>query len=418
MKIGLTVILVLISFLKVDAKVYVDITSPGFKQLPTALYDFVGSEEGKKVSSIVRDDLFYSGVFDLIDTAAYVETPLPVFDPTNWLPLGIEIVIKGSVSVEEDILKATIYLYDVVEAKKLFQRKYKTKKLFLRSLAHKIANDIYNIITGQKGIFSTKIAFIVDEGKKQGIYIMDWDGKRIKKTGITGNIILSLHWSNDGNKLLYSSEKEKKWKIFLVDFKKRKTISIYSSSGLNIVGDFLASGNGFVFSSSVAGTPDIYIFKFKNKEIKRLTWRDGIEVSPSVSPDGSKIAYISDRTGTPQVYIMNIDGTETKRVTFTGRYNTSAVWSPIGDKLAYVGFLNGKNQIFIIKPDGSGLLQLTKKGNNEDPCFSPDGRFIVFTSDRDGKKRIYIMEANGKAQRALTPIYIKAFGPKWSPYKK
>jgi TolB protein len=148
--------------------------------------------------------------------------------------------------------------------------------------------------------------------------------------------------------------------------------------------------------------------------MKKLTFTHGIDVSPSVSPDGKSIAFVSDRGGTPQIYVMRSDGSEVRRVTFEGSYNTSPCWSPSGDRIAFSG-RRGKNQIFTIKPDGSELMQLTDSGNNEDPSFSPDGRYITFMSDRDRTKSIYIMRANGESQRRITPKDMRAFGPRWSP---
>jgi TolB protein len=400
------------------SRMIIDITSPGFRQLPVAVYDFVGSETGREVSGIIRDDLDYSGVFDIVSKDAYIETALPVFNPSNWTPLGVEVVVKGSTVEEGDEVKATVYVYDVVEARKILQKKYSSKKKHIRLLAHTIANDIYKKVTGHESVFTTKIAFIAKKRGKHGIFIMDWDGKRIQDTGIRANIIVSLHWSEDPWRIVYSSARGKKWGIYLVDFRKKRESLLYSPPGVNIAGDFIPGERAFLLSSSKAGTPDLYIYYLDKKKTKRLTRRRGIEISPSISPDGEEIAFVSDHTGSPQIYIMNIDGTGLRRLTYTGSYNTSPTWSPKGDRIAYVGMRGGKNQVFIIKPDGTDPIQLTEVGNNEEPSFSPDGRFIVFTSDRDGYKRVYIMRANGEGQKPLSPSRLTAFGPKWRPERR
>jgi TolB protein len=152
----------------------------------------------------------------------------------------------------------------------------------------------------------------------------------------------------------------------------------------------------------------------KNNQVSKLTSSYGIEVSPSVSPDSRSIAFVSDKGGSPQIYTMRKDGSDIKRITFEGSYNTSPSWSPKGDKIAFSG-RRGTNQIFIVNPDGTGLTQLTSQGNNEDPSFSPDGRYIVFSSDRDGIKGIYIMRANGESQKRITPKNLRSYGPRWSP---
>jgi TolB protein len=232
--------------------------------------------------------------------------------------------------------------------------------------------------------------------------------------GVSGNIILPPHWSGDGTKLIYSAERNRQWSIYLLDFLNMSEKKIYASKGTNMAGNFFPDGTGFSFSSSKDGTPDLYMKHIKDDQITKLSSSYGIDVSPAVSPDGHYIAFVSDRGGTPQIYIMRRDGSNIRRLTFEGSYNTSPSWSPKGDRLVFVG-QRGKNQIFTIKPDRTELTQLTVSGNNEDPSFSPDGRCIAFSSDRDGMKSIYIMRANGESQSRITPKGLIAFGPHWSP---
>lgn len=176
----------------------------------------------------------------------------------------------------------------------------------------------------------------------------------------------------------------------------------------------MPEGDVITFSSSKDGTPDIYAMDLASNRIKKLSSSYGIEVSPAVSPDSRYIAFVSDRGGTPQIYVMRKDGSDVRRITFEGTYNTSPSWSPRSDKIVFSG-RRGANQVFMVNPDGTGLTQLTSQGNNEDPSFSPDGRFIAFSSDRDGGKGIYIMRANGESQRRITPRNLRTYGPRWSP---
>lgn len=400
-----------------DARVYIDITSPMFKQLPMAVYELVGAEEGKEISNTIRDDLQFSGLFLYVERDAYIETPLPVFNPVNWTPLGVELVLKGSVEARGDDIEVTVILYDVIDAERIMQKQYTANRRHLRPLSHTISNDIYRKITGEEGVFTTKIAFIGERDGKRNMFIMDWDGHRVMETGIRSGHLLTPHWASDGSGLLYSSERGGQWGIFLLDFKMRTEKMLLRSGGTNIAGDFLPDNSSFLYSSSVRGTPDIYIYSMKDSRIRQITnWR-GIEISPSSSPDGERIAFVSDHGGSPQVYTMNVDGSDLRRVTFSGNYNTSPVWSPRGDRIAFSGRVDGKNQVFTVKPDGTEPVQLTSAGNNEEPSFSPDGRYITFTSDRDGIKAVYIMRANGDGQKRVTPRNMRAFGPRWSPNK-
>ncbi len=395
------------------AKVYIDITSPAFKKLPIAIHELAGTE-GKEISDIIRDDLDFTGLFFCLDRNAYIENPGQPFNPRNWTVLGAEAVVKGTVKGEQNLI-VTVSLYDVFEGREIFKKEYQAEKALIRPLSHSIANDIYNYITGDNGIFRTRIAFVAEDENGNGLYIMDWDGSRVDRLGIKGSLVLTPRWSKDGTKLLYSSERNRQWGVYLLNFVKMTERRIFSSKGTNMAGDFFPGGDEIVLSSSSDGTPDLYIFKISESKLTKLTSTRGIDVSPTVSPDGNSIAFVSDRGGSPQIYIMNRDGYDARRLTFEGSYNTSPSWSPKGDRIVFVGRRGGKNQIFTIKPDSSALTQLTDRGNNEDPSFSPDGRFIAFSSDRDGQKGIYIMRANGESQKRITPKGLRAFGPRWSP---
>jgi TolB protein len=395
-----------------DAKLYIDISSPGFRKVPIAIQEFIGPH-GKEISEIIRNDLDFTGLFASVDNAAYMEKPSSPFNPKNWTPIGVETVLKGTSAARKDP-EVTATLYDVYGGGAVLKHEYRTKQAYLRLLAHTISNDIYYLLTGNTGIFKTRIAFIGAEKGEKSLYLMDWDGGGIKKTSLRANILLSLRWSRDGSRLIYSAERNRQWGIYLLDFRSMSERKIFSSRGTNIAGDFFPQGDEIILSSSREGNPDLYTVDLKSGNTVKLTSTYGIEVSPSVSPGGDRIVFVSDRGGSPQIYVMRRDGSGGKRITFEGTYNTSPNWSPKGDKIVFAS-RRGTNQICIINPDGTGLTQLTTKGNNEDPSFSPDGRYITFSSDRDGAKGIYIMRANGEAERRITPRSIRAFSPRWSP---
>jgi TolB protein len=395
-----------------QAKIYIDISSPAFRKLPIAIQEFAGPF-GREISDIIKDDLEFSGLFGYIDRAAYIENPSQPFNPKNWTPIGVEAVVKGFVREGKELV-VTASLYDVVEGKEILRKEYKSGKELLRPLSHTIANDIYQTLTGEPGIFRSRTAFIGDEKGVRALYLMDWDGNRISGMGLKANIMLSPRWSRDGSKLIYSAERNRQWGIYLLDFTKMNERKIFSSKGTNIGGDFLTDKSEIIVSSSKDGSPDLYSVNINNQHVTKLTSSHGIEVSPAVSPDSGHVAFVSDRGGSPQIYIMRRDGSDVRRITFEGSYNTSPSWSPKGDKIVFAG-RRGGNQIFVINPDGTGLIQLTSQGNNEDPSFSPDGRYITFSSDRDGVKGIFIMRANGEAQKRITPKNMKAHSPRWSP---
>ena len=400
-------------FTIVEAKVYIDIASPAVRKLPIAVPEF-GGTGGRELSDIIRDDLDFTGIFVCLDRNAFIESSSQPFNAKNWTVIGAEAVVKGKVSGAKNLV-ATVSLYDALEGREIFRKEYQTDASLLRPLAHTIANDIYRQMTGEPGIFRTRVAYVVRKGEEDSISLADWDGHRAITLGIKGNVILSPHWSKDGSRLIYSSERIRQWGIYLLDFKKMSETKVFSAKGTNIAGDFFPDADEFIFSSSMNGNQDLYTYRVSSAKLNRLTSSRGIEVSPTLSPDGSQISFISDRDGTPQLFIMGRDSHNSRRLTFNGPYNTSPSWSPRGDRIVFSGRQGGKNQVFTISPDGSGISQLTDRGNNEDPSFSPDGRYIVFSSDRDGEKAVYIMRANGEAQKRITPKGLRVFGPRWSP---
>jgi TolB protein len=397
-----------------EAKVYIDIQSPSGKKLPVAIQEFTGPF-GKEIPGIITDDFESTGFFEIADRAAHIEQPSLQFNFKNWSPLRVEAVVKGSVTEDDGTLTVSVFLYDVPEAREVFRNEYKNKTGHIRQIAHAISNDLYKFLTGGKSSFTSRIAFLFDENGGKSLCLMDWDGNMVTRTGRTAGIIISPRWSPDGNRLIYSAERNRQWGIYMIDFMHMTEEKIFSAKGINIAGDFMPGGNDFVLSSSKDGNPDLYLLNLLTKNAMKLTSSHNTEISPAASPDGRHITFVSDRGGTPQIYLMRKDGSDIRRLTFEGSYNTSASWSPNGDRIVFSGRRNGKNQILVIRTDGTGLVQLTKEGNNEDPSFSPDGRFIAFSSDRDGVKGIYIMRSDGDSQKRISPSDRKASSPRWSP---
>ncbi|MCX8069590.1 MAG: Tol-Pal system beta propeller repeat protein TolB [Thermodesulfovibrionales bacterium] len=395
-----------------SSRVYIDVNLPNLKPLPIAIQTFTNLKE---LSDIIIDDLSFTGLFECIPENAQVERNEQAFNARSWIPLNVALVVKGRVNIEADKLNTVITVFDVTDNKEVLRKEYSASKSLLRPLAHTISNDIYKILTGQQGIFRTKIAFIADRGNQKEIYISDYDGQRGYGTGIKGGILLTPKWSHDGSTLIYSAERDRNWSIYKTDMAEMREISLVSLKGLNMVGNFFPDGKSFVFSSSKDGKSDIHMADTDTMKGYKIVASPWIDVSPSLSRDGKQLVFVSNRSGSPQIYIADSNGNNIRRITFEGNYNTSPNWSPNGDRIVFTSMIGGKQQIFTIKTDGSSLQKLTDKGSNEDPMYSPDGRYIVFSSDREGSSAIYIMRANGEGQKRITPRGLRAYGPSWSP---
>jgi TolB protein len=379
------------------AKIYIDITSPAIRKLPISISSS-GTSGAKTVEEIVRADLLFTGIFS---------------DVAPEIP-GAEVTVKIELR-EAKALKAVLTVRDLVRNREVLRKRYEASKGIIRALAHSISNDVFKVITGRNGAFRTRIAYIMEKAGKKELHLMDWDGHNSRRV-ISSMLTSSHNWSRDGRHIVYSSVRRRKWEINMLDLIKYRKIHLFTSEGLNLVGN-MTGDNRLVFSSSKRGSSEIYTMDVNERKYRRLTGSYGIDVSPAYSPDASEIAYVSDQGGTPQIYIMSADGSGKRRLTFEGNYNTSPAWTPDGKEIVFVGRRNGKNQIFMIKSDGTDFRQITSRGNNEEPTFSPNGLFIAFDSDRDGEKAIYVMRSNGEEQKRITPPGTIVRAPRWSPYK-
>ncbi len=394
-----------------QAKIYLDISNPN-RKVPIAISPLSGLG-GTEIAKVVQEDLDYTGLFLFLDPKGFSEAPYQPFNRADWLPAGVSFVLKGTVNfTPEGELQVSTTLYDVGSGDPVLSKTYSAPEDLLRPLAHSISEDVYQALTGLKGPFTSRLAFVTIRRGKKDIAVSDWDTRRARFLGLDEGILLPPRWTRDGRSLIYTAQRGMTWGIYKLDLAKARESVVFRAPGTNLAGDIDAAGD-VVFSSSFRGNPNLYE-KMAGGKLVRLTHSLGIDVSPVFSPDSKKIAFVSDRSGSPQIYIMDSDGYNISRVTFSGDYNTSPAWSPDGKRIVFVGRYNGISQIFTVKTDGSDQMLLTDQGANEEPCFSPDGSMIAFASNRDGHKAIYVMQANGQHQRRLSPRGITAYGPRWS----
>ncbi|MDA8089984.1 MAG: hypothetical protein M0Z61_07165 [Nitrospiraceae bacterium] len=396
---------------RAQATIYININNPE-RRVPIAISPLAGLG-GSEISKTVQDDLDYTGLFVFLDPKGFTERAFDPFKREDWIPAGVLFVLKGTVNfTPEGEFQVSATLYDVDSGRALLSKTYNAPEDLIRPLAHSMAEDIYQALTGMKGPFTSRLAFITLKRGKKDIVVSDWDSRRMRFLGLNESMLLPPRWSRDGRSLLYSAQRGRAWGIYRLVLSQAKEYAVFRAGGTNLAGDIDSAGD-VVFSSSFKGSPNLYE-KQSDGSLERLTRSLGIEVSPAFSPHGKRIAFVSDRSGSAQIYIMGSDGYNSSRITFQGDYNTSPAWSPDGKRIVFAGRYNGANQIFTVNTDGSDLRLLTDEGVNDYPCFSPDGGLIAFTSNRDGHKAIYVMQANGQNQKRLSPPGMTAYGARWS----
>ncbi len=393
----------------------------GFARIKIALPDPEAPAENvssaAELMRTVREDLTFSGFFDVVDPLLYGKVPTPprgtvVHD--DWLGIGADAVVLCRFALKGDRLDLEARLHDNPSKSQTFARRYGGGKDLLRRIAHQLADDLVQHYTGRPGVAMSRIAFVSKHEKGKEIYVMDYDGQRIRRLTTTGTINLFPVWSPDADRLAFVSWRGRQPGIHIMDSDGRLTSVPALRGELNSTPDWSPDGKRLVFSSDMDRNSEIYLLTLATGESTRLTRHPGIDTSPDFSPNGRQIVFTSDRSGSPQIYVMDAEGLNVRRVSPEGSYNDSATWSPRGDRIAYASRIERRFQIIVLDLASGTLRQLTRGDwNSEDPRWSPDGRHIVFSSNREGSYDIYAMAADGSEMRRLTRGG-DSFTPDWS----
>ena len=407
---------------------YINISNPFLKKIPIAVPLFKamsGNEKeiliSREGADLLSETLIFTRYFKVLNREAYLEdsqksgivTSKVVFK--NWTGIGSEFLITCGVLVKGGVVDFEFRLIDTYKETMIVGKRYKGRFSERRKIIRRFCSVVIERLTGNKGYFNSKIAFISTGSGNKEIYLCDFDGYEPRQWTKTRNITLSPAWSSNGKYIAYTSYKKGRPDLYIENLKEKRGV-VVAKEGINITPDWVPGKFALAATLSFSGDPEIYMLPGNGKIIKRLTENWGIDVSPSFSPDGKKMAFVSKRSGTPQIYILDLNTWKTERLTFEGKYNTSPSWSPRGDKIAYSSMNNGKFDIYVIDIKSRTPVSLTNNaGNNETPSWSPDGSLIVFCSTRQGPPRIYVMTVYGTDQRRLLEIPGEQTNPKWSP---
>lgn len=413
--------------LALGQEIRVDISKPSFNRIPIAIPDFkyMTAEQtnlAHDMGDLLANDLDFSGVCRPLDPKGFIENPQSMglnaseIKFPDWKRLGADFLVRGSYQVQGSGIKFEGRLFDVVGARMIKGKVYEGDARNWRQMVHDFADEILLALTGERGVFDTKIAYVQSTGKGKEIFYCDFDGGNPVQVTRDNSIALSPNWNRDMSQLAYVSYRDGMPKVYSLNVRSGSQGLICGAAPMNISPAWRPGRSELAITMNKDGNPDIFLVSSSGQILQKLVHGWSINVSPDWSPDGRKLAYVSNDTGNPQIYILDVATGQKKRLTFSGNYNTSPAWSPKGDWIAYSGVAGGHHNIFIIRPDGGENRQLTSgEGNNESPTWSPDGRMIAFSSTRQGGPSIWVLMANGTGARRLTRQGGAQELPDWSP---
>jgi len=417
-----TALIVLLVAPLARAQLSIEITGAGANRIPIAIVPLAGEAAlPPGISSIVRADLERSGLFRGLEVPPLIPQPTEAsnVDYAEWRSRLADALVLGSVAARPDgRFEVRFRLFDVVKQTPLGGVAYTLAKDQVRATAHRIADYVYEKLTGERGVFSTRIAYVVKRGTRYELQIADADGADEETALASFEPIISPTWSPHGRRLAYVSFENKKPVVYvhsLVDGKRRVVANF---KGSNSAPAWAPDGSKLAVSLSREGGSQLYLINPDGTGVRRLTNSGAIDTEPVFSPDGQSIYFTSDRGGSPQIYRMPADGGPAQRITFDGNYNVSPRISPDGKSLAYIARNEGKFQVALLDLATRQTQILTDSDRDESPSFAPNGRMILFATVIGGRGVLSAVSVDGRVKQRLTVTAGDVREPAWGPFLK
>ena len=402
------------------AQFRVEVSGVGLTQLPIAIAPFRGEEAySQKISQIVQADLERSGQFRLVDVAGTLLDESARPDMSVWRQRGADSLLTGSVTrLADGRYDVRFRLWDVVRGQDIGRDGYVVVQGDLRLAAHRISDFIYEKLTGDKGVFSTRIAYVTKSAQRFDLWVADADGENAQSALSSPEPIISPAWSPNGSQLAYVSFESRKPVVYVHTVATGKRRLVANFRGSNSAPAWAPDGRTLTLTLSRDGGSQLYTLDVNGGEPRRLTQSSSIDTEPVHFPDGKSIYFVSDRGGSPQIYRMPASGGAAERVTFTGTYNISPAISPDGRWLAYISRINGAFKLHLMLFATGQTTAITDTTADESPSFSPNGRLIVYATKQQDKEALMTSTLDGKIKARLAGKGGDIREPDWSPFQK
>ena len=401
------------------AQFRVEVSGVGLTQVPIAFAPLRGEESSpQKIASIVQSDLERSGQFrGLAAGKTSNETERP--DISTLRQKGADALLTGSVSrMSDGRFDVRIRLWDVVRNQDLGAMSYTVVASDLRLASHRISDFVYEKLTGDRGVFSTRIAYVTKAGGRYNLWVADSDGENSQSPLSSPEPIISPSWSPQGGQLAYVSFESRKPVVYVHDVSSGKRRLVANFRGSNSAPSWAPDGRSLAVTLSRDGGSQLFVIDAQGGEPRRLTQSAGIDTEPVFSPDGTAIYFVSDRGGAPQIYRMPASGGPANRVTFNGTYNISPALSPDGRWLAYVSRMGGAFKLHVMDLASGNATAITETSADERPSFAPNSRLIVYATQQDGREALMTTTLDGRIKARLSGQGGDIREPHWGPFSK
>ncbi len=402
------------------AQFRVEVTGVGLTQLPIAIAPFRGDEQApQRIAAVVQADLERSGLFRTVDARGgpLDETSRP--DLGTWRGAGADALATGSIArLADGRWDVRFRLWDVVRGQDLGGQSYAVPAADLRLAAHRIADFIHEKLTGERGVFSTRIAYVTKAGERFNLWVADADGENAQSALASPEPIISPAWSANGQQLAYVSFESRKPVVYVHEVASGRRRLLANFKGSNSAPAWAPDGRTLAVTLSREGGSQLYTIDANGGEPRRLLQSNAIDTEPVFAPDGRSIYFVSDRGGAPQVYRVPTGGGSPERVTFSGSYNISPALSPDGRWLAYVSRVGGAFKLHVMDIASGTATAITDTTADESPSFAPNGRLIVYATRQGGREALMTTTLDGRIKARLAGQGGDIREPDWGPYPR
>jgi TolB protein len=403
------------------AQLRVEITGVGSQQFPIAIANF--ARDGQvplEIESVVRADLARSGLFRIVETGTAPIGESPTMPPGDWKSRGADALAVGSAAaLANGRYDIRFRLFDTVRQTQLDGLSYLTPASDLRLTAHRIADRIYEKITGERGVFATRIAYVAQTSRNAWeLRVADSDGENSQAALRSREPIISPAWSPDGTRLAYVSFESGKPVVYVHTVLTGERRAVANFRGSNSAPAWSPDGRTLAVTLTREGNSQVFLMNASGGDVRRLTNSSAIDTEPMFSPDGQTIYFTSDRGGGPQIYRMPAAGGAAQRVTFNGDYNVSPRISPDGKLLAYVSRRSGRFQVQVLDLAGGQETTVTDTSLDESPSFAPNSRMLLYATEVGGRGILASASVDGRVRTRLTGPSGDIREPTWGPFIK